>query len=198
MALNTPVVNNINATTDDSFRISDSVAGIAGSDTLALQNTAGGVLKLFKADGSTLAKLQVAAPTTNDDVATKNYVDTAPAANASEQVISIPLAYNSGATVNSTYALPNNAYVTKVSVLVTTDFDGTGGTVSVGYTGQTTKFMTTAGNNLKVIGVYTREQFTQQTAGGAQTVLLSYTAPTGSPTKGVATVLVWFVITPKS
>lgn len=196
MALNTPVVSTINATTDDSLRISDSVAGIAGSDTLALQNTTGGILKLFKADGSTLAKLQVAAPTTNDDVATKNYVDTAPTANASEQMIAIPLAFGATSPVSSTFALPNNAYVTKVTVLVRTLFNGTAPTVSVGYTGQLSAFMATAGNNLKVQGSYTREQFTQQSSGTPKQVLLTYTQDGSSA--GAADVLVWFVITPKS
>jgi hypothetical protein len=196
MALNPPVVSNVNATTDDSLRISDSVAGIASSDTLALQNTTGGVLKLFKADGTTLAKLQVATPTTNDDVATKSYVDTAPTADASDQILSIPLVFNSAASVSSTFTLPNNAYVTKVSVLVTTAFDGTTPTVSVGYTGQTTKFMTTGSNNLKTIGAYIREQYTQQNSGVARSVLLTYTQ--SASTVGAATVLVWFVIAAKA
>jgi hypothetical protein len=197
MALNPPLISNVNGTTDDSFRIADA-SGIASADTVALQNTAGSVVKLFKADGSTLATLQVATPTVNDDVATKFYVDGAPTANASEQIVAIPLVFGSGATVNSTFALPNNAYVTKVQVMVKTAFDGTGGTVSVGYSGQTTKFMATSGNNLKVVGAYTREQYTQQNSGGALTVLLTYVAPTGPPTAGAADVLVWFVIAPKA
>ena len=197
MSLNAPTVSNVNGTTDNSFRIADN-AGIASADTVAFQNTGSSVVKLFKADGSTLATLQVATPTTNDDVATKSYVDGAPTANASEQIVAIPLAFNSGATVNSTFALPNNAYVTKVQVMVKTAFDGTGGTVSVGYTAQTTKFMATSVNNLKVVGAYTREQYTQQNAGSAQTVLLTYVAPTGQVTAGAADVLVWFVIAPKA
>jgi hypothetical protein len=196
MALNPPNISNVNGTTDDSFRIADST-GIASADTVAFQNTAGSVVKLFKANGSTLAVLQVATPTTNDDVATKFYVDGAPTANASEQIVVVPLVFGSGATVNSTFALPNNTYVTKVQVIVKTAFDGTGGTVSVGYSGQTTKFMGTATNNLKVGGAYTREQYTQQNAGTAQTVLLTYVAPTGATT-GAADVLVWFVIAPKA
>jgi hypothetical protein len=196
MALNPPAVSNVNGTTDDSFRIADST-GIASADTVALQNTAGSVVKLFKADGSTLTKLQVATPTNNDDVATKFYVDGAPTANAAEQIVFIPLVFGSGATVNSTYALPNNAYVTKVQVIVRTAFDGTGGTVSVGYTAQTTKFMTTANNNLKSVGTYSKEQYTQQNSGGALTVLLTYAAPVGA-TAGAADVLVWFVIQPKA
>ena len=197
MALNPPAVSNVNGTTDDSFRIADST-GIASADTVALQNTAGSVVKLFKADGSTLAKLQVATPTNNDDVATKFYVDGGPSANASEQIVVIPLVFGSGATVNSTFALPNNAFVTKVQVQVTTAFDGTGGTVSVGYAGQVTKFMTTANNNLKLAGAYSKEQYTQQNAGTPQTVLLTYVAPTAGPTAGAANVLVWFVIQPKA
>lgn len=195
MALNTPVISNANGTTDDSFRIADST-GIASADTLALQNTTGGILKLFKADGTTLAKLQVATPTNADDVATKTYVDGAPSANASEQVVAIPLAFGSGATVNSTYALPNNSYVTRTQVLVTTPFNGTAPTVSVGYSGQATRFMATAGNNLKAQGAYNRDQYTQQNAGTAQTVLLTYVADSSSA--GAATVLVYFVIAPKS
>jgi hypothetical protein len=197
MALNAPAVSNVNGTTDDSFRIADLAGGIASADTVAFQNTTGSVVKLFKANGSTLATLQVATPVSNDDVATKSYVDGAPTANASEQIVAIPLVFGSGATVNSTYALPNNAYVTKVQVQVTTAFDGTGGTVSVGYSGQTTKFMATANNNLKVLGAYTKEQYTQQNAGTAQTVLLTYVAPTGAAA-GAADVLVWFVIAPKA
>lgn len=194
MALNTPKVSRTNGTSSASFRIADST-GISSANVVAIQNVSG-VAKLFKADGTTLAKLQVAAPTTNDDVSTKSYVDTG--LNSAEQVVAIPLALNSPASVNSTYALPNNTYVTKVTVFVTTAFDGTGGTVSVGYTGQTSKYMATGGNNLKTIGVYTRDQYTQQNSGSAQTVLLSYTAPTGGPTTGAATVLVWFAVVPKT
>lgn len=194
MALSAPNISNQNGTSSDSFYIADA-GGLSSADTVALQNTAGGILKLFKVDGSTLANLQVGTPSNNDDVATKSYVDGSPAANAAEQLVVIPLAFGSGATVNSTYALPNNAHVTKVQVQVTTAFDGSAPTVSVGYSGQATKFMATTDNNLTVQGVYTKEQYNPQDSGGSQTVLLTYVAD--SSTAGAATVLVWFVISAK-
>ena len=197
MPLPAPVINNVNGTSDDAFRIASS-AGIFDVNAIVLDNnTSAGTLALRKgSDGTTLMKLQVAAPSVNDDVATKQYVDSAPTANASEQIVAIPLVFGSGAAVNSTFALPNNTFVTKVQVQVKTLFDGANPTVSVGYSGQTTKFMATAGNNLKSVGVYTREQYTQQNAGSPQTVLLTYTA--SASTTGDAIVLVWFAIAPKA
>jgi len=194
MALNPPVVININGTTDDSFRIADA-SGIGSVNTVALQ-TASGVLKLFKADGVTLAKLQVATPTTGEDVAIKSYVDTVAGTTACEQVLAVSLAFNSAAAVNSVFALVDNAYITKVQVVVNTQFNGTNPTVSVGYTGQTTKFMPKGQNNLKLTGTYTREQFSQQNSGAPQTLLLTYDADGSSA--GAATVVVWFVPVPKS
>jgi hypothetical protein len=190
MAMPTPALSNINGTTANGFFIAD-VAGVSNADTLALENDAGS-LKLFKIDGTTLATMQVGLPTNNDDVATKSYVDSAPVANATEQVVAVPLAFNSAGTVNSTYALPNNARVTKVTVVVSTPFDGTAPTVSVGYSGQATKFMTTTDSLLTQGGSFTKEQWTAQNAGTAQTVLLTYVAD--SSTAGAATVLVWYVI----
>jgi hypothetical protein len=197
MALPTPYISNTNGTSDNAFRISDGT-GPFGTTAIVLDNdTTPGTLALRKgSNGTDLMKLQVAGPSGNDDVATKAYVDASPAVNSAEQVVAIPLAFGSGATVNSTFSLPNNTFVTRTLVLVTTAFDGTGGTVSVGYSGQATKFMATGGNNLKVQGVYTRDQYTQQNSGSPQTVLLTYVAPTGA-TVGAATVLVYFVIAPK-
>lgn len=196
MALNDPVISNVNGTTDNAFRIADGTSGIAGENTLALQNTEGGVLKLFKADGATLATLQVGTPFNNNDVATKSYVDTAPVVDAAEQIIAIPFNNATGATSGSTYQLPDNSYVTKVSILVITPFDGTAPTVSVGYTGQTTKFLAAAGSNLKVAGIYTREQFTVQNSGTDKSVLLTYVDSDSN--NGSAVALVWFVISPRS
>jgi len=197
MPLPDPYISNVNGTSADAFRISDSSGANGASAIILDNNTAPGTLALRKgSDGTTLMKLQVGAPSANDDVATKNYVDTAPTANAAEQILALSLAFNSSSPVTSGYAIPNNAYVTKVQVQVTTAFDGTGGTVSVGYTGQLTKYMPTSANNLKVKGVYNLEQYTQQTSGSGQQTLLTYVAPTGA-TAGAATVLVWFVIIPK-
>jgi len=140
--------------------------------------------------------LQVATPTTGEDVAIKSYVDTVAGTTACEQVLAVSLAFNSAAAVNSVFALVDNAYITKVQVVVGTAFNGTAPTVSVGYTGQTTKFMTTVQNNLKVAGTYTREQFSQQNSGASQTLLLTYAADGSSA--GAATVVVWFIPVPKS
>ena len=199
MALPTPYISNINGIQDNALRIAEA-GGPFATNALVLDNdSVPGTPRITNAAG-TLAKVRVGAPSANDDVATKNYVDTSPAANAAEQIVGLQLNYNSSSPVTSTFTLPNNAFVTKVQVLVSTAFDGTGGTVEVGWTGagNTAKFMATSGNNLKVQGVYTREQFTQQNSGISQAVVLTYTAPTGSPTVGAANVLVWFVIQPKA
>mgnify|MGYP006288526009 CR=1 FL=1 len=198
MSLPDPYISNVNGTSAVAFRISDS-SGANGATAIILDNdTTPGTLALRKgSDGTTLMKLQVGSPSANDDVATKSYVDTTNPGLSAEQLVVVPLAFNSGATVNSTYALPNNTNVTKVQVQVATAFDGTGGTVSVGYSGQATKFMKTTDNNLKVKGSYNLEQYTQQSAGTPQTVLLTYVAPTGA-TVGSANVLVWFVVAAKA
>lgn len=199
MALPTPYISNINGIQDNALRIGEAGGPFAANALILDNDSVPGTLRITNAAG-TLAKVRVGAPSANDDVATKNYVDTSPAANAAEQIVGLQLNYNSTSPVTSTFTLPNNAFVTKVQVIVTTAFDGTGGTVEVGWAGagNTDKFMATAGNNLKAQGVYTREQFTQQNSGSPQAVVLTYTAPTGSPTVGAANVLVWFVIQPKS
>jgi len=201
MALNDPAVSNVNGTTDDSFRIADAVGsgGITSTNTLALQNV-GGLAKLYKANGSTLASMQVGAPTNNDDVATKAYVDTAPVVNAAEQIVAKTINWNTSISPmpTSTYALPAGAKVTKVQVIVSPAFNGTGPvTLEVGYSGSTSAFMTTAQNNLTVQGVYSREQYTNVGASPVN-VLYTFTPATGTPSAGKAEVLVWFVIAPKT
>ena len=195
MALPTPYISNINGIQDNALRIGEGGGPFAANALILDNDTVPGTLRVTSAAG-VLATVRVGAPSASDDVATKDYVDTSPAANAAEQIVAIPLVFGSGATVNSTFALQNNTFVTKVQVLVKTQFDGAAPTVSVGYSGQATKFMATASNNLKVVGAYTREQYTQQNAGASQTVLLTYTA--SASTTGEATVLVWFAIAPKA
>lgn len=195
MALNPPAVSNVNATSDNSFRIADT-SGIASTNTVALQ-TASGVLKVLNSDGSSLVKLQVANPTTNDDVATKSYVDAAAGITSCEQVLTMTLAFGTAGTQTSTFLLPTGTYVTKVQVQVgPTPFNGTAPTLSVGYTGQLTKFMTTADNNLKVAGLYTKEQFSQMAHGSPAGVILTYVADSSSA--GDANIRVWFVQAPKT
>jgi hypothetical protein len=196
MPLPSPSISNINGTQSDAFRIGDT-SGPFGANALILDNnTSAGTLKVLLADGVTLAPVQVAAPSAGDDAANKTYVDSSPAVNSTEQVLAIPLVFGDTSPKASTYTLPNSTYVTKVQVIVTTAFNGTTPTVSVGYFGQATKFMTTAQNNLASVGSYTAEQYTQQNSGSAPAVGLTYTA--GGSSAGAATVLVWFVIAPKS
>lgn len=204
MAINDPVVSNVNFTSDDSFRIAEvgTPPSITSANVLALQNTAGGILKVFKADGTTLAALEVATPTGGSPanmVATKSYVDSAPVVNAAEQIVAKTINWNTSISPmpTSTFALPAGSRVTKVQVIVNPLFDGTGGTLEVGYSGNTSAFMTTAQNNLKAAGVYSREQYTSVGASSVN-VLYTFTPATGTPANGKAEVLVWFVIAPKT
>ena len=196
MPLPTPNISNVNGTQSDAFRIGDSTGPFSTNALILDNNAVAGTHKVTLADGTTLANVRVGTPLAGDDAANKTYVDSAPAVDSAEQILSIPLVFGDTSPKASTYTLPNNAYVTKVRVLVGTAFDGTNPTVSVGYVGQASKFMTTAQNNLAVVGTYTFEQYTQQNSGSAQAVGLTYSA--GGSTAGAATVLVSFVISPKT
>lgn len=196
MPLPSPNISNINGTQSDAFRISDATGAFSANAIILDNNTSAGTLKVVLADGVTLAPVQVGAPSAGDDAANKTYVDSAPAVDPTEQVLAISLAFGDTSPKASTYTLPDGAYVTKARVIVTTAFNGTSPTVSIGYFGQAAKFMTTAQNDLDVVGVYTQEQYTQQNSGSAQAVGLTYTS--GGSTAGAATALVWFVISPKT
>jgi hypothetical protein len=68
--------------------------------------------------------------------------------------------------------------------------------VTVGYTGALTTFLTAPEANLKVTGVYTKEQYALMGHGSPAGVILTYVADSSSA--GGADVLVWFVQAPKS
>lgn len=195
MALPAPNISNVNGTQADAFRIGGPTPFSANG--LLLDNvSSAGTLQLFKSDGSTRAKLQVATPTVNEDAATKQYVDSAAGTTSCEQVLSMTLAFGTAGTQTSTFLLPTGTQVTKVQVVVATPFNGTAPTVTVGFTAALTAFMTTPDNNLKVAGSYTKEQYATMSAGSPSGVILTYVADTSSA--GAATVLVWFVQAPKS
>lgn len=195
MPLPAPVISNVNGTQADAFRIGGPTP-FSPNGIVLDNNTSAGTLQLFQSNGTTRAKLQVATPTVNEDAATKAYADSVAGTASCEQVLSMTLAHGTAGTQTSTFLLPTGTQVTKVQVLTTTLFNGTAPTVTVGFTGALTAFMSTADNNLKVAGSYTKEQYSTMSAVSPAGVILTYVVDSSSA--GAATVLVWFVQAPKS
>lgn len=108
-----------------------------------------------------------------------------------ERVVTIPLAYNSSATVDSTTSIPDGAVVSRVECVVGTAFNGTSPTVAVVVNGSTPlTVMATSDNNLKTANQYETLEVKSVGATNAGVVRLNYTA--SSSTTGAATVYVFY------
>ena len=92
-------------------------------------------------DGSTLVTLQGADPSSNEDFATKNYVDLNASSASSTKSASIAHANTEGAgTKTTTATIPQASTVFRVIVQVTQAYDS-GDTISCGYANDTTAFV---------------------------------------------------------
>lgn len=100
------------------------------------------------------------------------------------------VAFGSSSPVTA-FTLPADAVIGEIEVVVDTAFDGTAPTMSVGISGQTSKYMPTTAVDLKTTGVY---KFHPGLAaeGSTQALIITYSAD--SSTAGAARVIVHYAV----
>ena len=137
---------------------------VRGNTTLTLTSGTGSTTMALAA--GTTAKVSVSGPTATDyatslaanDLTNKQYVDDAiQAGAASGSIKAVKLAGVTAGTTSIGAAMPANATVLSVKVMVTTA-DATG-TVSVGKSGGVANYMTTAENDPAATGLYLSETY---------------------------------------
>lgn len=120
----------------------------------------------------------VPTPTNATDAATKDYVDDAVSAvsGGSVTIASSPFAYNSSSPVELVASLPTDAVITKITIVVTTAFDGTGPNVAI--THNNVDVDDGAGSDLESTGVYIIDPYYIAGASDAVEIVISGTGMT--------------------
>lgn len=169
---------------------------VRGNTGLTLDGGTGALTLDLPSGTSTTAKVTVTGPTAadyatnldNEDLVNKYYVDQAiqsGAASGSIKAVKATITLDNG-TTNVGAALPAGATVLSVKVQVTST--DTNATLSVGISGDTAKYMTTAENDLQSTGIYLAETYAVEAssvqviatvagsgeAGGSATVFVEY------------------------
>lgn len=105
------------------------------------------------------------------------------------------LNWNSAAEV-AMLTIPVGAIVDRIKVVIDTPFNGTGGTMSVGTSGAgATKYMASTQVNLKGTAkdVYESNPGEVPVSGSPEAVVITFAAATGSPSAGVARIMMFYV-----
>lgn len=188
------IIINSDGTLSQSFQLGDT-AKLNYDGVDGLQITDG---------GATLATLQVATPTSADDAATKDYVDTIAGTDATAQVLKLDLAFNSGAVVDSTTDYAVGTYALRIIVKVSTVFDGgnADATMSVGWadgTGTGAEFLSTTVVDLYSADTYILDIIETNATGGVSSIEINYSVDSGAAaTQGAAEVYVYTTVAPQS
>jgi len=151
-----------------------------------------GALEARNAADSAYAIARGATPVGANDLTTKAYVDAAAGSANAVKAIEITVSGTPG-NFDSTASLPAGARVIGARVNVTTAYNGTTPTITVGTTASPTGVMTAAESDATTVGLYLADTAFTATAVPARAVL----AGTGTTT-GAATVTLFYVETPST
>ncbi len=104
------------------------------------------------------------------------------------------LNFNSSSTITM-FTLPANAVVHEVQTIIDTLFDGTSPSMTVGKSGSTSKYVGANDTNLASAA---KTKFITDCAeppsGSTEALIITFSAATGSPTQGVARILVFYSV----
>lgn len=116
------------------------------TDTGMILKDNSGTLQVLESDGTTLAEVEGAAPTSGDAFVTKNYADTnyGGAAAASKTYVLT----GTTSTVTGSDLIPANSIVTGVEFILGTALDGTTPAISIGTTATAALFVASADVNV--------------------------------------------------
>ena len=154
------ILLNADGTTSQAFAISGSI--LKDDAVEGLQVTS---------DGTTLATLQGADPSSNEDFATKNYVDLNASSASSTKAASIPHGHAEGTgTKTSTATIPQATVTLRVIVEVSVAYDS-GTTLSAGYADNATAFLSAL--DVTTTDTFIFDVLAEQTNVAAQELMLT-------------------------
>jgi len=171
---------------------------VRGNTTLTLNAVAGDVV--VQLGTGTTYKATVSGPTASDyatgladeDLTNKYYVDQAiqqGAASGSIKAVKATVPLNANGTTNIGAAIPANATVLSVKVMV--DVVDASATLSVGKTGSVAAYMTTSENDAQTAGQYIAETYVTE---GSSTQIIATVASSTGAGSGSARVLVEYQV----